>query len=69
MTLLIAGHDTTAGALAWALRQLELPLVFADDGSAVRASPEPERPFAYPSSCFVTGTIHGTSVPCSSAEQ
>lgn len=69
MTLLIAGHDTTAGALAWALHQLELPLVFADDGSAVQASPEPERPFTYPSSCFVTGTIHGTSVPCSSAEQ
>ncbi|MER5347338.1 hypothetical protein ABT030_45100 [Streptomyces mirabilis] len=45
MTLLIAGHDTTAGALAWALHQLELPLVFANDGSAVQASPEPERPF------------------------
>ena len=43
MTLLIAGHDTTVGALAWALHQLELPLVFADDGSAVQASPEPER--------------------------
>lgn len=45
MTLLIAGHDTTAGAPARALHQLELPLVFADDGSAVQASPEPERPF------------------------
>ncbi|WP_390899313.1 nucleotidyltransferase domain-containing protein [Streptomyces mirabilis] len=63
MTLLIAGHDTTAGAPARALHQLELPLVFADDGSAVQASPEPERPFTYPSSCFVTGTVHGTSVP------
>jgi hypothetical protein len=39
MTLLIAGHDTTAGAPARALHQLELPLVFADDGSAVQASP------------------------------
>ncbi|MCT9082364.1 nucleotidyltransferase domain-containing protein [Streptomyces fulvoviolaceus] len=45
------------------------PLVFADDGSAVQASPEPERPFTYPSSCFVTGTIKGTPVPCLSAEQ
>ncbi|MFE5085961.1 hypothetical protein [Streptomyces mirabilis] len=45
MTLLIAGHDTTAGAPARALHQLELPPVFADDGSAVQASPEPERPF------------------------
>ncbi|MFD4646894.1 nucleotidyltransferase domain-containing protein [Streptomyces sp. NPDC058441] len=37
------------------------PLVFADDGSAVQASPEPQRPFTYPCSCFVTGTIKGTS--------
>lgn len=38
-------------------REIDLhPLVFADDGSAVQASPEPERPFTYPSSCFVTGT-------------
>jgi lincosamide nucleotidyltransferase A/C/D/E len=51
-------------------REIDLhPLVFADDGSAVQASPEPERPFTYPSSCFVTGTIHGTPVPCLSAEQ
>ncbi|MFF3655972.1 nucleotidyltransferase domain-containing protein [Streptomyces olivochromogenes] len=62
-TLLIAGHDTTAVALARALHQLELPLAFADDGSAEQASPEPERPFTYPSPCFVTGTIHGMSVP------
>ncbi|MFJ8769794.1 nucleotidyltransferase domain-containing protein [Streptomyces clavifer] len=51
-------------------REIDLhPLVFADDSSAVQASPEPERPFFYPSSCFVTGTIHRTSVPCLSAEQ
>lgn len=51
-------------------REIDLhPLVFADDGSAVQASPEPERPFTYPSSCFVTGTIQGTPVPCLSAEQ
>ncbi|MDX2542483.1 nucleotidyltransferase domain-containing protein [Streptomyces sp. WI04-05B] len=51
-------------------REIDLhPLVFADDGSAVQASPELERPFTYPSSCFVTGTIHGTSVACLSAEQ
>ncbi|MFC8436031.1 nucleotidyltransferase domain-containing protein [Streptomyces sp. NPDC057253] len=45
------------------------PLVFNDDGSAVQASPDPQRPFAYPSSCFVTGTVHGMPVPCLSAEQ
>jgi lincosamide nucleotidyltransferase A/C/D/E len=45
------------------------PLVFADDGSALQASPDPERPFGYPSSCFVTGTIKGTTVPCLSVEQ
>ncbi|MET8689397.1 amino acid transporter [Streptomyces sp. NPDC004732] len=51
-------------------REIDLhPLVFADDGSAVQASPEPERPFTYPASCFVTGTIEGTPVPCLSAEQ
>ncbi|WP_435975356.1 nucleotidyltransferase domain-containing protein [Streptomyces sp. Qhu_M48] len=51
-------------------REIDLhPLIVADDGSAVQASPAPERPFIYPSSCFVTGTIHGTSVPCLSAEQ
>jgi lincosamide nucleotidyltransferase A/C/D/E len=51
-------------------RDIDLhPLVFADDGSAVQASPEPECPFAYPSSCFVTGVIKGVSVPCLSAEQ
>ncbi|MDX3832890.1 amino acid transporter [Streptomyces canus] len=51
-------------------REIDLhPLVFGDDGSAVQASPEPERPFIYPSSCFVTGTIKGTTVPCLSAEQ
>ncbi len=51
-------------------REIDLhPLVFADDGAAVQASPEPERPFIYPSSCFVTGTIKGTPVQCLSAEQ
>ncbi|MGV9704372.1 nucleotidyltransferase domain-containing protein [Streptomyces sp. NPDC003483] len=51
-------------------REIDLhPLVFSDDGSAVQASPEPERPFDYPSSCFVTGTIQGTPVPCLSVEQ
>ncbi|MFI6546506.1 nucleotidyltransferase domain-containing protein [Streptomyces prunicolor] len=51
-------------------REIDLhPLVFADDGSATQSSPEPERPFAYPASCFVTGTIKGMPVPCLSAEQ
>lgn len=51
-------------------REIDLhPLVFADDGSAVQASPDPDRPFAYPASCFVTGRIAGTAVPCLSAEQ
>jgi lincosamide nucleotidyltransferase A/C/D/E len=51
-------------------REIDLhPLAFAHDGSAVQASPEAERPFIYPSSCFVTGTIKRTAVPCLSAEQ
>ncbi|MGW2838199.1 nucleotidyltransferase domain-containing protein [Streptomyces sp. NPDC001493] len=51
-------------------RELDLhPLVFAADGSAVQASPEPDRPFRYPATGFVTGTIGGTPVPCLSAEQ
>ncbi|WP_167543210.1 nucleotidyltransferase domain-containing protein [Streptomyces violaceusniger] len=51
-------------------REIDLhPLVFGGDGSATQASPEPERPFIYPSSCFVTGTVKGTTVPCLSAEQ
>ncbi|MFF0080048.1 nucleotidyltransferase domain-containing protein [Streptomyces canus] len=51
-------------------REIDLhPLVFAEDGSAVQASGEPERPFGYPASCFVTGTIGGTAVPCLSAGQ
>ncbi|MFS8198327.1 nucleotidyltransferase domain-containing protein [Streptomyces sp. CWNU-52B] len=45
------------------------PLVFAADGSAVQASLDPHRPFRYPASCFVGGTVRGTSVPCLSAEQ
>lgn len=45
------------------------PLVFNDDGSAEQASPVPERPFIYPSSCFVSGTIGGVAVPCLSAAQ
>ncbi|WP_327403279.1 amino acid transporter [Streptomyces sp. NBC_01288] len=51
-------------------REIDLhPLVFAADGSATQASPDPERPFAYPTSCFVTGTIKGAPLPCLSAEQ
>lgn len=51
-------------------REIDLhPLVFSADGSAAQASPDPQHPFAYPSSCFVTGTILGTPVPCLSAEQ
>ena len=51
-------------------REIDLhPLVFTADGSAAQASPDPQRPFAYPSSCFVTGSIRGTPVPCLSAEQ
>ncbi|WP_369242307.1 amino acid transporter [Streptomyces sp. R21] len=51
-------------------RDIDLhPLVFSDDGSAVQASPDPQRPFVYPSACFVTGTVQGTPVPCLSAEQ
>ncbi|WP_152361039.1 nucleotidyltransferase domain-containing protein [Microlunatus speluncae] len=51
-------------------RDLDLhPLVFADDGSADQASPDPEHPFHYPASCFVTGMINGIRVPCLSAEQ
>ncbi|MFD3504637.1 nucleotidyltransferase domain-containing protein [Streptomyces sp. NPDC058676] len=51
-------------------REIDLhPLVFSDDGSAEQASPEPDRPFPYPSACFVTGTIKGVPVPCLSAEQ
>ncbi|MCL2555201.1 MAG: amino acid transporter [Actinomycetia bacterium] len=45
------------------------PLEFAADGSAEQASLDPERPFVYPASCFVTGTIGGSTVPCLSAEQ
>ncbi|MFE2487250.1 cytochrome P450 [Streptomyces mirabilis] len=41
MTLLIAGHDTTTGALTWALRQVELPLVFAADGVERHVIPHP----------------------------
>ncbi|MET9914255.1 amino acid transporter [Streptomyces sp. NPDC006476] len=51
-------------------REIDLhPLIFAADGSAVQASPAPERPFVYPAQCFVTGTILGTTVPCLSPEQ
>ncbi|MEU5959108.1 amino acid transporter [Streptomyces sp. NPDC047525] len=51
-------------------REIDLhPLVFSDDGSAVQASPDPQSPFVYPSACFVTGDVQGTSVPCLSAEQ
>ncbi|MFF2847982.1 nucleotidyltransferase domain-containing protein [Streptomyces sp. NPDC058001] len=51
-------------------RELDLhPLEFGPDGSAVQASFEPDHPFAYPASCFVTGTVQGVTVPCLSAEQ
>ncbi|MFF7171847.1 nucleotidyltransferase domain-containing protein [Streptomyces pseudovenezuelae] len=51
-------------------REIDLhPLVFARDGSAVQASGEAGRPFVYPASAFVTGTVGGTAVPCLSAEQ
>ena len=51
-------------------REVDLhPLIFASDGSAVQASPDPEHPFIYPASCFVTGTILGSTVPCLSPEQ
>lgn len=51
-------------------REIDLhPLVFAEDGSALQASTVPEHPFFYPASCFVTGTILTTTVPCLSPEQ
>ncbi|MET9724386.1 nucleotidyltransferase domain-containing protein [Streptomyces zaomyceticus] len=51
-------------------REIDLhPLVFSHDGSAEQASNEPGSPFLYPPTCFVTGTIHGSPVPCLSAEQ
>ncbi|OAH13056.1 nucleotidyltransferase domain-containing protein [Streptomyces jeddahensis] len=51
-------------------REIDLhPLAFAADGSAVQSSPDPQQPFVYPPSCFVTGTILGTTVPCLSPEQ
>ncbi|MDX3227634.1 nucleotidyltransferase domain-containing protein [Streptomyces sp. ME19-01-6] len=51
-------------------REIDLhPLIFAADGSAVQRSPDPDRPFVYPASCFVTGTIQGATVPCLSPEQ
>ncbi|MEV6108501.1 amino acid transporter [Streptomyces sp. NPDC051940] len=51
-------------------RELDLhPLTFAPDGSATQASPTPDRPFTYPATSFVTGTIKGTTVPCLSAAQ
>jgi lincosamide nucleotidyltransferase A/C/D/E len=51
-------------------RQVDLhPLTFAGDGSAAQASPDPDSPFVYPASCFVTGRIGGAIVGCLSAEQ
>jgi len=51
-------------------REIDLhPLVFGEDGSALQASPDPEHPFVYPASCFVTGMIAGRPVPCVSADQ
>ena len=46
-------------------RELDLhPLTFRPDGSAVQASVNPERPFLYPATCFVTGTIQNRTVAC-----
>lgn len=51
-------------------REIDLhPLRFAQDGSAEQSSFTPGEPFRYPASCFVTGTILGTTVRCLSAEQ
>ncbi|MFD5827637.1 nucleotidyltransferase domain-containing protein [Lentzea sp. NPDC060358] len=51
-------------------REVDLhPLRFAADGSAEQSSPTPGAPFRYPASCFVTGTILGSRVPCLSREQ
>jgi lincosamide nucleotidyltransferase A/C/D/E len=51
-------------------REVDLhPLVFAADGSAEQASLDPGRPFVYPASSFVTGTINTQLVNCLSAEQ
>lgn len=51
-------------------REIDLhPLDFAEDGSAVQASLDPDAPFRYPAACFVTGVVGGEAVPCLSAEQ
>ena len=51
-------------------REIDLhPLVFAADGSAVQASPDPGSPFVYPAPSFVTGLIRARPVPCLSAQQ
>ncbi|MEU3860087.1 amino acid transporter [Streptomyces sp. NPDC028722] len=51
-------------------REIDLhPLAFGADGEALQESFEPGRPFRYPASSFVTGTIGGRPVPCLSAEQ
>ncbi|SER17730.1 lincosamide nucleotidyltransferase A/C/D/E [Lentzea xinjiangensis] len=51
-------------------REIDLhPLRFAADGSAEQSSLAPGEPFRYPASCFVTGTILATEVPCLSKEQ
>jgi lincosamide nucleotidyltransferase A/C/D/E len=75
MTLLRAAEvDVWIGG-GWGIdallgREIDLhPLAFASDGSAVQASFERDRPFAYPARCFVTGRIGGSAVGCLSAEQ
>ncbi|MFJ5990430.1 nucleotidyltransferase domain-containing protein [Lentzea sp. NPDC092896] len=51
-------------------REIDLhPLRYKEDGSAEQSSLTPGEPFRYPASCFVTGTVLGTTVPCLSAEQ
>ncbi|MFB7510968.1 nucleotidyltransferase domain-containing protein [Streptomyces broussonetiae] len=51
-------------------REVDLhPPAFGEDGSAVQASPDPERPFPYLASCFVSGVVaeavvrHGATAP------
>ncbi|MFG3338529.1 nucleotidyltransferase domain-containing protein [Glycomyces sp. NPDC048151] len=51
-------------------REIDLhPLRFNEDGSAEQSSLEEGKPFRYPASAFVTGSIAGETVPCLSVEQ
>jgi lincosamide nucleotidyltransferase A/C/D/E len=66
-------HDLRPVRFVWSYpdgREIDLhPLVFAEDGSAIQASPDVDVPFEYPARCFVSGKIDGVTVPCLSAEQ